>query len=62
MQSGKRLAMPMMFVPLMHQWAHLGRLVVIVSQGSQLGKTGRHDTFQRYEVFVISISLIYSLI
>lgn len=62
MQPGKQLAMPMMFVPLMHQWAHLGRLAVIVGQSSQLGKTGRHDTFQRYEVIVISILLISSLI
>lgn len=62
MQPGKQLAMPMMFVPLMHQWAHLSRLVVIVSQGSQLGKTVKHDTFQHYEIIVISISLMSSLI
>lgn len=62
MQPGKQLAMPMKFVPLMHQWAHLGRLVVIVSQSPQLGKTGRHDTSQSCEVTVIPISFISSLV
>lgn len=62
MQPGKQLAMPMKFVPLMHQWAHLGRLVVIVSQSPQLGKTGRHDASQSCEVTVIPISFISSLV